>query len=252
MAHTVRGRPSIARQRGNDEETTMIAEPCNGVNHAGVNRRLAPSNDASDNACQYGTQPSPNGDNGACHDGAPPSTNGDNGASQQAEAPSPNGDNGRDASGRFATGNAGGPGNPFGRLVARLRSVFCRRITEQDIEAIADKLIEKARAGDVSAARLLLSYGIGKPTEAVNPDTLDLAEWDIFRKSPVSLDDLHGIVDGIPVDVAGPLVRNAKPFLNAKVADLVMGELLRAPKPSRKERRAARRRQQQAGPATAG
>ncbi len=119
----------------------MIAEPSNGVNHVQTGRRLSPSDDASDNACQYGTQPSPNGDIGACHDGAPPSTNGDNGTSQQAEAPSPNGDNGGNASGRFAKGNAGGP---------------------------------------------------------------------------------------------------------------VMGELLRAPKPSRKERRAARRRQQQAGPATAG
>jgi len=216
----------------------MIAEQSNGVNHRGTNRLLSPSNGASDDACQYGTQPS---------------TNAANGASQPAGEPSTNGANGRDASGRFARGNAGGPGNPFGRLMARLRSALCRRITEEDVEAIADKLIEKARAGDVPAARLLLSYGIGKPTEAVNPDTLDLAEWDIYRRSPVSLDDLRGIVEGIPVEAVGPLVRVSKPYLNAAAFDRVMSVVNPEPKPkrSRKERREERRRRMaETGPAT--
>src|SRR6266404_6648173 len=137
------------------------------------------------------------------------------------------------------------PGNPFGRLMARLRSALCRRITEEDVEAIADKLIEKARAGDVPAARLLLSYGIGKPTEAVNPDTLDMQEWDVYRKSPVSLDDLRGIIEGIPVEVVGPIVRVSKPYLNAAASEQVMNVLNPEPKPkrSRKERREERRRQ---------
>jgi len=38
--------------------------------------------------------------------------------------------------------------------MARLRSVFCRRITDEEIDAIAVKLIAKAKAkaGDVAAA----------------------------------------------------------------------------------------------------
>ena len=39
---------------------------------------------------------------------------------QAGQAPA--GDNGRDARGRFAPGNAGGPGNPFARRVAELRT----------------------------------------------------------------------------------------------------------------------------------
>src|SRR4029077_16022530 len=105
-------------------------------------------------------------------------------------------------------------------------------------------LLVKAKAGDVPAARLVLSYGIGKPTEAVNPDTLDLEEWDIYRRGPLSLDDLRGIVEGIPLDVVGPVVRAAKPYLNSNMAETVKHILSAQPPPkrklSRKERRAAR------------
>jgi len=132
--------------------------------------------------------------------------------------------------------------------MAVLRCTLCRRIKPEDVEAIADVLIEKAKEGDVPAARLVLSYGIGKPTEAVNPDTLDLAEWDIYRRGPVSLDDLRGIIEGIPLDVVGPVVRAAKPYLNANMAETVQSVFRLDPLPtrkrSRKERRAARRRKE--------
>jgi len=152
----------------------------------------------------------------------------------------------RDPLGRFAPGNQGGPGNPFARLMGMLRCALVRRIKPEAVEAIADVLIERAKAGDVPAARLVLSYGIGKPSEAVNPDTLDLAEWDIYRRGPVSLDDLRGIVEGIPLDVLGPAVRAAKPYLNLNMAETVRNVFNPDPPPKRKvsrqERRAARRR----------
>jgi hypothetical protein len=81
--------------------------------------------------------------------------------------PSPNGDNGRDGRGRFATGNAGGPGNPHAQRVAELRSVLMRAVTEADMTAIIKAMIEKAKAGDAVAARLLLDRTLG-PTEAVD------------------------------------------------------------------------------------
>ena len=247
----------------------MSAKRNNGVHPARTSRRLPPANDVSDNACQYGRQPSPLGSNGdrpreetpanasddACHSGTQPSPHGSNRDRASDPAPSANADNGRDTSGRFAPGNKGGPGNPFGRLMAMLRCALCRRIKPEDVEAIANVLIAKAKEGDVPAARLVLSYGIGKPTEAVNPDTLDLAEWDIYRQGPVSLDDLRGIVEGIPLDVLCPAVRAAKPYLNASMAATVKNVLMPDPPPkrkaSRKERRAAerRRRRQDASPA---
>jgi hypothetical protein len=153
--------------------------------------------------------------------------------------------------GRFAPGNKGGPGNPFGRLMGMLRCVLVRRLKPEQVEAIADALIEKAKAGDVAAAKLVLSYGVGRPTEAVNPDTLDLAEWDIYRRGPVSLDDLRGIVEGIPLDVVGPMVRTTKPYLNANAVKTVVSVLNPEPNAqrSRKERREARRRRKVAAAA---
>jgi len=84
----------------------------------------------------------------------------------------------RDANGRFAIGNDGGPGNPFARQTAALHSAFVQRATPEDMKAIADKLIEQAKAGNVVAAKLVLQYTIGKPAPAVQPDNLDAEEWE--------------------------------------------------------------------------
>ena len=84
----------------------------------------------------------------------------------------------RDANGRFAIGNDGGPGNPFARQTAALHSAFLQRATPEDMKAIADKLIEQAKDGNVAAAKLVLQYTIGKPAPAVQPDNLDAEEWE--------------------------------------------------------------------------
>ena len=240
----------------------MNAERANGVDAARPKRRIRPANGVRDNACQSGTQRSQNGSNAAragaensvddaCHSGTQPSHLGCNGARPSDAAPEATE---RDPMGRFAPGNQGGPGNPFARLMGMLRCALVRRIKPEAVEAIADVLIELAKAGDVPAARLVLSYGIGKPSEAVNPDTLDLAEWDIYRRGPVSLDDLRGIVEGIPLDVVGPMVRTARPYLNANMAETVRNVLMPdlAPTLSRKERREARRRRRAEAAAATG
>jgi len=78
--------------------------------------------------------------------------------------PSPNGDNGdRDAAGRFAKGNAGGPGNPFARATARLRAELVASVEPADIREVVGVLIGKAKAGDMAAVRELLDRAIGKP-----------------------------------------------------------------------------------------
>jgi hypothetical protein len=84
---------------------------------------------------------------------------------------------GRESNGRFAKGNPGGPGNPFARQTAALRATLQRKVTERDIEEIADRLIADAKAGDNAATKLLFQYVIGKPQPAVNPDALDVDEF---------------------------------------------------------------------------
>jgi hypothetical protein len=79
------------------------------------------------------------------------------------ESPSPNGRNGN---GRFARGNAGGPGNPHGRRVAQLRSVLLGEVTDDDLRAVVRALIAQAKNGDRDAVRELLDRLFGRPAQA--------------------------------------------------------------------------------------
>ena len=80
--------------------------------------------------------------------------------------PSTNRQNGRDASGRFAKGNSGGPGNPYARRTARLRSLIAESVSDDDLQEIVSKLVDDAKQGDQAAVKLLLSYLVGKPGDA--------------------------------------------------------------------------------------
>jgi hypothetical protein len=91
---------------------------------------------------------------------------------------------GRDAKGRFTAGNRGGPGNPFARPAAELRSAFLAAATPEDMQRICQRLITMAALGDLVAAKLVLGYLLGKVPEPVNPDTLDLEECRQAAQNP--------------------------------------------------------------------
>jgi len=81
--------------------------------------------------------------------------------------PLANGTNGcRDANGRFVKGNAGGPGNPHTKQVAALRTAMMKAVTRRDIKTVIDRLISKAKAGDLRAIDLLLNRLLGAPVQA--------------------------------------------------------------------------------------
>ena len=103
----------------------------------------------------------------------------------------------RDEKGRFQKGNRGGPGNPFTRQTAKLRQAALNAVSEEEIQEIIAVLKAKARQGDVAAIKLLLSYSVGKPTPAANPDTLDQHEMHtIIDNHAVSLQSVIDIVQG--------------------------------------------------------
>ena len=78
-------------------------------------------------------------------------------------SPSTNGSNGRGTGGRFAKGNAGGPGNPHARKVAQLRAALFRAVSTTDLREVTKRLVTEAKSGDTAATRLLLSYVLGEP-----------------------------------------------------------------------------------------
>src|SRR5947208_15480320 len=99
--------------------------------------------------------------------------------------------NGHEPNGRWAKGNPGGPGNPFARQVAALRKVILNRLTEEDLLAITEALLAKAKEGSVGAAKLLLAYAIGKPASAPDPDRLDGQELEHSKDQVQTVNEVH-------------------------------------------------------------
>src|SRR5947209_4844825 len=104
----------------------------------------------------------------------------------------------QDTRGRFVRGNAGGPGNPFARRVAELRKQLLEAVDASALGRLVDALIEKAKNGDVAAARLVFHYALGKPTEAVDPDRVDADELRLLRESAVSVGELADLMSRLP------------------------------------------------------
>jgi hypothetical protein len=94
---------------------------------------------------------------------------------------SDNNSDGRDGSGRFAAGNKGGPGNPFARKVGQLRSALLETVTEDDMRAIAAKLVAMARGGNLPAIRELIERTLGRPVEADLLERLEQLEQHLAR-----------------------------------------------------------------------
>jgi hypothetical protein len=129
--------------------------------------------------------------------------------------------NGRDHKGRFARGNAGGPGNPFARQVGRLRKALLDCLTEEAMVEIGRKLIELAREGDVQAIRLLFSYTLGKPAEAVSPDRLDLDEWECLGQAAQIQRELPGMMTIPDPELPLEMVRAVRPAVARDMARMM-------------------------------
>lgn len=137
---------------------------------------------------------------------------------------------GRDGKGRFSKGNRGGPGNPFTRQAARLRQAALDAVSDDDIRATIAALKEKARAGDVAAIKLLLSYTVGKPTEAINPDMLGQHELETIMNNHVpSPEKIQGMMQGMPVEALLIVLRTLLPMLFSGKVQLAADVLTPAP-----------------------
>jgi hypothetical protein len=120
-----------------------------------------------------------------------------------AEAkPTPAAGGGRDAGGKFTKGNTHGRGNPFARKLAEMRSALLSAVGPEQVRELGAKLYARALANDNEAARLLLSYVVGKPQAVVDPDMLDLAEFAILERSPTLVRLLRLAIDCVSPDMA--------------------------------------------------
>jgi hypothetical protein len=135
-------------------------------------------------------------------------------------------DSGRDSRGRFTKGNPGGAGNPFARRVAALRAVLLECVTDQDMEHVACELVVQAKMGNLAAIKLLLQYVVGKPAATVDPDTLDLKEFELYQQG-ASAEQLHEVMGGHrhqPGEFL-EMIRVILPVFAQKVKDMIADAL---------------------------
>lgn len=70
----------------------------------------------------------------------------------------------RDERGRFLPGNPGGPGNPMAARVAEYRRAAMDAVGVDEVRGVFRMLCDKALAGDVVAAKVLLDRLFGRAT----------------------------------------------------------------------------------------
>jgi hypothetical protein len=158
------------------------------------------------------------------------------------EAPAPS--NGRDDRGRFTRSNPGGPGNPFARQVAQLRQVLLDCVTPGDMAAIAHKLLELAKAGNVQAIKLLFSYTMGRPAAAEQPDQLDVQEWQLLQQTASMAAELPEVIATPDPSLPLQLVRAARPAVALDMSRQ-MSETFRAGEEQEQKRQEQRERRRQ-------
>jgi hypothetical protein len=76
--------------------------------------------------------------------------------------PSPNGSNGRQSGGQFGPGNRFGRGNPHAHRVHVIQALIRDETTDDDLRAVWRRLLEMAKAGDLTAAKLVFDRVLGK------------------------------------------------------------------------------------------
>ncbi len=83
--------------------------------------------------------------------------------------PKPKAKRGRDkVTGRFLTGNDGGPGTPKGSKRQLISNAFYAAVKPADMTAIVTVLVSKAKAGDPDAVRALLERFIPKMPQGID------------------------------------------------------------------------------------
>jgi hypothetical protein len=128
---------------------------------------------------------------------------------------------GRGPDGRFAAGNRGGPGNPNARHCARMLDLFRTCISDEDMVHLYRVLYDKAMKGDVSAAKLVLAYKIGKPAPCPDPDAIDRDEWDHYQQDAIEPEKVRQVLGSLPTCVGNDIARTVLPIMTeARTRDL--------------------------------
>jgi hypothetical protein len=154
----------------------------------------------------------------------------------------------RSANGRFAPGNPGGPGNPFGRQVVGLKKVVLTKITEERMGEMVEVMFARAIAGDMTAARILMQYSLGKPAEAIDPDRVDIDDFKVREEAAIPLDRCTDMLERLSAKYVNIIAEHVWPCAQQRIIGPLVDGLNcdESTREGRREARRAKRRAQRA------
>jgi hypothetical protein len=86
----------------------------------------------------------------------------------------------------------------------------------------------------VSAAKLILSYKLGKPAPAPNPDEIDRDEWEHYQRDTINLQEVQQVLGSLPSRVGNDIARTALPDVTQARQDALTSQLAETPPAERK------------------
>jgi hypothetical protein len=81
--------------------------------------------------------------------------------------------------------------------MAEARKALFNEVGIEGLKRLIRELFSRALNGDVAAAKVVLLWTIGRPTEMVDVDNVDADEWSRLNASPSVAAVLRALLDGI-------------------------------------------------------
>jgi hypothetical protein len=107
-----------------------------------------------------------------------------------------------------------------------MRQVMLECVGEDDLREIIAEVVAQAKEGDLGAAKLVLSYVVGKPTATVDPDRVDVEEFRLLQEETCSGDQFSNVLNGVPAGLACEVLEAVVPVQSLAQRQQFVEELL--------------------------
>jgi hypothetical protein len=107
-----------------------------------------------------------------------------------------------------------------------MRKVLLECVSEDDLREIIAEVIEQAKEGDLGAAKLVLSYVVGKPVATVDPDRVDVEEFHLLQEETCSGAQFSNVLNGVPAGLACEVLEAVVPVQSLAQRQQFVEELL--------------------------
>jgi hypothetical protein len=107
-----------------------------------------------------------------------------------------------------------------------MRKVLLECVTEDDLREIVAEVVEQAKEGDLGAAKLVLSYVVGKPTATVDPDRVDVEEFRLLQEETCSGAQFNNVLNGVPAGLACEVLEAVVPVQSLAQRQQFVEELM--------------------------